>query len=273
MQLTVLGCSGTIPAADDGCSSYLLQHAGFTVLLEVGTGAVSALLRVGGGQLPPIDAVFVSHLHADHWLDLVPLSYVRHYRPGGPGPAVPVHAPAPARAQLIGAGGWPLDGEHALHADWSFVDTGPGRRQIGPFTVDLVRTEHPEPCHASRWSAGGRTLVYSGDTGECPELVTLARGADVAMFEASWYADDDPPPGVHLTAAQAADHANRAGVGRLLLTHVTPWGDKARTRPRPGRWPRCPATSSTRGSTTGSESARGRAARRRAPPRPVPSRR
>lgn len=229
MQLRVLGCSGTIPAAHDGCSAYLLEHDGFTVLMEVGTGAVSALLRCGGGGLPRIDAVFISHLHADHWLDLVPLSYVRRYRPEGPGPRVPVHAPAAAREQLIAAGGWPRDGVHALHPDWTFIDTCIGRRQIGPFTVDLQRVAHPEPCHASRWEADGRALVFSGDTGECDALLQLARGADVAMFEASWYSADPNPPGVHLTATQAVDHANRAAVGRLLLTHVTPWGDVART--------------------------------------------
>jgi ribonuclease BN (tRNA processing enzyme) len=232
VELSILGCSGTIPAADDGCSAYLLRHDGFTLLLEVGTGAVSSLLRLGGPRgkvLPQIDAVFVSHLHADHWLDLVPLSYVRHYQPTGPGSVIDVHAPEPALGQLIAAGGWPREGEHALHPDWNFVATAPGRREIGPFVVDLVRAEHPEPCHASRWTAGGKSLVFSGDTGESEDVVKLADGADVALFEASWYADDDPPPGVHLTAAQAADHANRAGVGRLLLTHVTPWGDLERT--------------------------------------------
>lgn len=237
MRLTVLGCSGTIPAADDGCSAYLVQHEGFTVLVEVGTGAVSSLMRVGGthgNELPRIDAVFVSHLHSDHWLDLVPLSYVRHYQPAGPGPVIDVHAPPSALGRLVAAGGWPREGEHALHPDWNFVDHAEGRREIGPFTVDLVRSEHPEPCHASRWTAGGRSLVFSGDTGESPEVIQLGEHADVALFEASWYADDDPPPGVHLTATQAADHANRAGVGRLLLTHVTPWGDVGRTEAEAG---------------------------------------
>lgn len=232
MQLSVLGCSGTVPAATGGCSAYLLRHDGFTVLIEVGTGAVSALLRRGGAdgrRLPAIDAVFVSHLHADHWIDLVPLSYVRHYQPGGPGAPVAVHAPPAARDQLVAAGGWPVEGEHALHTDWRFVDTATGRREIGPFTVDLAPVVHPEVCHASRWTAGGRSLVFSGDTGACDALVDLARGADVGLFEASWYDADDPPPDVHLTARQAAEHANRSGVGRLLLTHVTPWGDLART--------------------------------------------
>ena len=59
--------------------------------------------------------------------------------------------------------------------------------------------------------------------------VGLAKGTDLALFEASWYDEDENPPGVHLTAGECGDHAARAGVERLLLTHITPWGDRQRT--------------------------------------------
>jgi ribonuclease BN (tRNA processing enzyme) len=88
-----------------------------------------------------------------------------------------------------------------------------------------VRTNHPIECHALRLEAGGRSLVYSGDTGECDALVELARGADVFLCEASWTDSADNPPGIHLSGRQAGEHAARAGVGRLLVTHLVAWAD------------------------------------------------
>ena len=73
-------------------------------------------------------------------------------------------------------------------------------------------------------------MVFSGDTGACEELVELSRGADLALYEASFlsrYAD--LPPNLHMTATQAAEHANRAGVGRLVLTHLVPWTPRDET--------------------------------------------
>ena len=72
-------------------------------------------------------------------------------------------------------------------------------------------------------------MTYSGDTGECEDLVTLARGSDAFLCEASWHDDIANPPGVHLSGREAAEHAHRAGVGRLLLTHLVPWSDPQRT--------------------------------------------
>jgi ribonuclease BN (tRNA processing enzyme) len=76
-----------------------------------------------------------------------------------------------------------------------------------------------------RLEAGGRSLVYSGDTGECDDLVELARGADVFLCEASWTDSPDNPPGIHLSGRQAGEHAARAQVGRLLVTHLIAWSD------------------------------------------------
>jgi ribonuclease BN (tRNA processing enzyme) len=74
----------------------------------------------------------------------------------------------------------------------------------------------------------GRSLVFSGDTGPTDALVTLAQGADLLLCEASFVEGADNGPGLHLTGRQAGDHAQRAGVGRLLLTHIPPWRDPDR---------------------------------------------
>jgi ribonuclease BN (tRNA processing enzyme) len=84
---------------------------------------------------------------------------------------------------------------------------------------------HPVETFGVRISHGGASLAYSADTGESDELVRLAAGADVALFEASFLTQPGLPPDLHLTARQAAEHATRAGAGHLVLTHLIPWND------------------------------------------------
>ena len=99
--------------------------------------------------------------------------------------------------------------------------------RLGPFEVPVAAVEHPVEAHAVRLTAGGRTLVYSGDTARSEALVDLARDCDLLLCEASWPSDPEPPPGIHLTGREAGDHAARAGAGRLVLTHLMPFADPA----------------------------------------------
>ena len=84
-------------------------------------------------------------------------------------------------------------------------------------------------AHAAGDKANGRSLVYSGDTGECDDLVGLARGADFLLCEASVGPDDEYIPDLHLTGKQAGEHAERAGVDTLLVTHIPPWVPRDQT--------------------------------------------
>ncbi len=99
MRLTVLGCAGTFPGPRSGCSSYLVEHDGFRLLLDAGNGAVGALQRHGG--LLDLDAVLLSHLHADHCVDLVAYAYARIYPPAGPPPPLPVYGPGGTEERLV----------------------------------------------------------------------------------------------------------------------------------------------------------------------------
>jgi ribonuclease BN (tRNA processing enzyme) len=76
---------------------------------------------------------------------------------------------------------------------------------------------------------GGRSLVYSGDTGVSPALVELARGANLLLCEAAFHDGRDAVRDVHLSGREAAEHASAAGVERLVLTHLPPWNDPIRT--------------------------------------------
>ena len=95
MRLTVVGCSGSFPGPDSAASCYLLEADGFRLVVDMGNGSLGALQRFA--PLFGIDAVLLSHLHADHCVDLYSYSVARAYAPAGPQPAIPVYGrPAPA---------------------------------------------------------------------------------------------------------------------------------------------------------------------------------
>jgi ribonuclease BN (tRNA processing enzyme) len=220
VQLTVLGCAGTFPGPDSPCSSYLVEHDGFRLVIDMGAGSLGELQKHIG--LLDVDAIYISHLHSDHCIDLVAYSYARRYHPDGVPPQVPVYGPEGTCARICGAfENPPLNG---LLDVFDFHEVPVGTMAIGPFEVTSALTNHPVECHALRISAGGRSLAYSADTGQSAALVELARDADLFVCEASWE-DGDHPPDVHLSGREAGEHAARAGAKRLLLTHVVAWAD------------------------------------------------
>lgn len=223
MKLTVVGCAGSYPNGHSAASSYLLEHDGFGLVIDMGSGALGSLHNYRDPS--DIDAVLLSHLHADHFLDMCPLFVARRYRPEGMPPALPVFGPASTAARLQSAYG---DEHEPLLATVFDIDTYPDAAfHVGPFTVQVAQMDHPVECYGMRITAGDRTLVYSGDTAPCQALVDLAAGADVALFEASFRDGDDNPPGLHMTAAEAAQVAQQAGVGALVLTHMVAWHDNS----------------------------------------------
>ena len=236
MRLTVLGCSGTFPGPASPCSGYLVEHEGYRLLVDLGAGALGQLQRHIG--LLDVDAVYISHLHADHCIDLVAYSYARRYHPEGTPAVLPVYGPAGTARRILSS--YEAPPSHGLQDVFDFREVPAGRHELGPFTVTAARMNHHVECHGMRLEAGGRTLAYSGDTGESDALVELARGSDVFLCEASWAHAADNPPGIHLSGREAGEHAARAEAGRLLLTHVVPWADEQQVLHEGGDASGCP---------------------------------
>ena len=225
MRLTVIGCSGSFPGPDSPASCYLFEADGFRLVVDLGNGAVGALQR--HARISDIDAVCLSHHHADHCLDLCPLWVARMFGPGGRLRRIPVYGPEGTPRRMAQAYG--LTEHPGMTEAFDFVTLTPGTRQIGPFQVTLAHMNHPVETYGFRVEQGGRSVAYSADTGECPALVGLARGADLLLCEASYLRAEGLAPNLHLTAAEAVQHAAAAGVGHLVLTHLVPWNNRART--------------------------------------------
>lgn len=226
MKLTIVGCAGTYPGPNSPCSSYLLEHDGFRLLIDAGNGSTGVLQRTIG--ILDLDAVVISHLHGDHFLDLITYTYARRYHPDGMPGRLPVYGPSNIESHIGGVFGRTAGDLLGEVYDFRPVSRA-GRVEVGPFTLDVAPVIHPVETYGMRIAAGGRTLAYSADSGACDELVKLAREADVFLCEASYLEGEDNPPDIHLTGKEAGEHAARADVGRLVLTHLVPWGDADRT--------------------------------------------
>ncbi len=220
MELTVLGSDGSWPGPGGAASGYLIRQAGFTVWTDLGTGTMANLQRHVG--LLEVDAVVVSHMHADHFVDLFPYYYARVYGGPEPAPPLPLFVPPGATARIRGllsdAGAGPF------LACYQVTEVEPGNSfEAGPLHVRTAPMTHPVPTLGLRFEAEGESVAYSADTGPTDRLVELARGADVLLAEATWQEDGTAyPPDLHLTARQAGEHARRAEVRSLILTHIQP---------------------------------------------------
>jgi ribonuclease BN (tRNA processing enzyme) len=223
VKVTVLGCSGSVPGPDSPASGYLVEAEGYRLVLDLGHGAFGALQRYV--KPSEVDAIVISHLHADHCIDLT--AYIVGLRYGhegyvcsGPDARIPVVG-VPGTRDRLEAAYDPLARKLSLHEIFTFATPTTG--ELGPFRMSYALMNHPTATNAVRIEYGGRSLVYSADTGESAELVALAEGADALLCEASVSADEELVPDLHLTGRMAGEHADKAGVERLIVTHVPPW--------------------------------------------------
>jgi ribonuclease BN (tRNA processing enzyme) len=225
MRLTVIGCSGSYPGPTSPASCYLLEHEHegrtWRLLLDLGSGALGALHRYVDPVL--IDGVVLSHLHADHCLDLCGFYVLRKYHPSGAQPMIPVWGPVGTAVRMAKA--YDLDEDPGMNEEFDFRTHTAEQLDFGPFAIQTYPAAHPVTAYCLRITAGGRVLAYSGDTGVCTGLVDAAKGADLFLCEASFVEDADNPPDLHLTGKEAATAATEADAARLVLTHVPPWHD------------------------------------------------
>lgn len=226
MRLDVIGAG---PAYTDrpGATgaAYLVRFGGSSLLLDLGQGSFPRL----AGHIDPatLDAVVISHLHPDHFIDLVPL---RHYlRYGKPLGRVPVLAPAGLDARLDA-----LYGEPGFSADSLDIETlSDGSRVIGAFVLEAARVRHTDSSLGFRVSVadapGAPGLVYSGDCGRAEDLDALARPGDTLLCEVSFGPGPVVPGAEHLDGPMVGDLARRVGAARVLLTHLQMGYDRAAT--------------------------------------------
>jgi ribonuclease BN (tRNA processing enzyme) len=219
MRLTVIGGSGGHPGRGIGCSGYLVEAAGFALLIDPGYGVATAL---SADDALTFDAVLISHAHPDHCADLNPILR-EHAWAEPPMPPIPIYAPSGALDAVLA-----LDRPEVLAGSYELHDLQPGvELAIGPFQIATATLPHPRPNLGFRIQADERSLTYTGDCGPSEDLVTLADGADVLLAEASYAeAEPDELTGALSSATDVGRQASEARVKHLVLTHLMPRTDE-----------------------------------------------
>jgi ribonuclease BN (tRNA processing enzyme) len=219
IRLTILGKSPSWQDRDGACSGYQVEvDDGRRLLIDCGNGVFGKLRR--HGDYERIDAVLLSHLHADHMLDLAPFAYALTYGPQLRSQRPQLHAPPGAREalrRLCGAWGSETLIENAF--DLREYDPDEELELIG-LRARFRLVPHYVPSYAVSLDDGGARLVFSADCGPNEALVELARDAQMLLIEAT-LASPDLEDRAHLTAGEAGEIGRRAAVARLVLTHFS----------------------------------------------------
>jgi ribonuclease BN (tRNA processing enzyme) len=217
VRLTILGSDGGYPRAGGACSGYLLEHDGFNLVVDLGTGALANLQK----HIPVerIDAIALSHEHPDHTVDLYPLYVARRFSAQeGLGP-IPVFAPPGAFDRLVRIENDPDDDAFPTHYAPSEVEPG-STFEVGPFRIETRLLPHLVPNSGMRIGVNGSVLAYTGDSGTSDDVEWVGRDADLFISEATQL--DGETRWFHLSAREAARHAAAAGAGALVLSHFWP---------------------------------------------------
>jgi len=228
MRLTIVGCSGSLAGPDSPASCYLVQAEDggrtWNLVLDLGNGALGALQR----HIDPttIDAVILSHLHADHCLDLCGLYVMQKYSPAdAPRDRIPVYGPRGTGDRMARA--YDMTPPDGMHREFDFREIAKGQAvRVGPFTVTPHPVRHPAEAYGIRVGADGQVLAYTGDTDTCDGLSPLFHNATLALADSAFVDGRDAAAGIHLSGSRAAQAAvDAGGVQRLMLTHIPPWND------------------------------------------------
>lgn len=222
MKVTILGASPAIPNPGGACTGILFESGTTSLLVDCGVGVVSRLQQ--HIDYRALTAILITHMHADHALDLITYRYALKYSPfDGPKVTLPLYLP-PKGTDVLRTMGQPLaeDSTDFFEGEFDITEYDPTQPlSIGAFSLSFQPTTHYVPCWAVRLEAEGRSVTFSADTGPATDLSPLAQKTDLFICEAGVFSrQHDPHTWGHLAPDEAGAMARRAHARVLALTHV-----------------------------------------------------
>lgn len=219
MRLTVIGFWGGYPKRNEASSGYLLEHNGFHLLIDCGSGVLSKLQNFL--QPEELDAVIISHYHPDHIADIGVLQHARliQWFLGKSIGTLPIY-------------GHNQDQQEFMKLSYKNITKGVAYNPsqpltVGPFEISFLQTNHPAICYAMRIEVEGKVLIYTGDTSFKNELISFSKDADLLLCECNFYGNQNGKGAGHMTSIDAGTLAQEANVKTLILTHLPHYGDIA----------------------------------------------
>lgn len=223
MNVTVVGTGTASLRLRRRQSCVVVETGAETLVFDLGFRAVRGMRRAG---IHPsdVDRVFFTHFHGDHTIDVVPFLFWRRFGTGGATPPRPLSmsGPEPFLRFWRSWGRW-LPGVHPAEISELPRDHG-GTLELPGCVLTWAPSDHRPESVAYRLDSDQGSFVYTGDTGYTKPVVELARGADTVLIDCT-FPDDRPFPG-HLTPSGVARVASEAGVGRVVLTHISPQAER-----------------------------------------------
>lgn len=217
MKITIVGKWGAYPDKNSATVSFLIEHEGFKMLIDCGSGVLSTVQN----YINPteLDALMLSHYHHDHKADVGPLQYYMLIQTqlGNRKEPFPIYGHANDQDEFAALTFEPFTVGKEIQAG--------KQEKIGPFTIDFLPTVHPAYCLAMKFTVDGKTFVYSADTEWTDPLVDFTKGADLFLCEASLYNQQKGHVKGHLTAGEVGELAAQADVNKVILTHFPHYGD------------------------------------------------
>lgn len=240
MRLTIVGCTGSMSGPASPASCYLVQGTGpdprtgevrdWNIALELGPGSFGALWR----HVDPreLDALVLSHTHADHMADIISLQVHRRWGPARGLDPLLLAGPVGTLERIRQIDGTRLPDEYEGEFAIRTVRAGHSYR-VGPFTLTSFPGIHTVESFGTRIAGPSESdpartveMFFTGDTDEAPAILEGARGVDLLLSEVG-FTTADTTRGIHMDGVRAGRLASRAGVGRLVATHIQPWTDRA----------------------------------------------
>lgn len=217
MKLTIIGFWGGYPKQNGASSGYLLEHEGFKLLMDCGSGVLAKMQNIVEPE--ELDALLISHYHPDHIADIGVLQHARLIQGflGKSFPTLPIYGPSYDQTEF---------------AKLTYKEITKGMAYspnevltVGPFQVSFLKTDHPVPCYAMRIEVNGKSLVYTGDSSFKEEFIEFGKDADLLLCECNFYQHQNGKSAGHMNSMDAGGFAARAGVKQLILTHLPHYGD------------------------------------------------
>ncbi|MGD6844362.1 MBL fold metallo-hydrolase [Bacillus infantis] len=217
MKLTVIGPWGGYPKANEASAGYLLEHNGFRLLVDCGSGVLSKMQQ--HIQPEELDAVIISHYHPDHIADIGVLQHARLIQGflGKKMDTLPIYAHRENPQEF---------------SKLNYKDITAGKEYkpddglaLGPFTITFLKTDHPATCYAMRFEAEGKAMVYTADTSYKEELAAFASDASLLVSECNFYGNQNGKNAGHMNSYDAGRLAEKAGAEQLVLTHLPHYGE------------------------------------------------